>query len=161
MTDHGLRVTEASLEGLLLCRHHRHFFFFLTLVTGPRRSFGLKLSDTRVYEPQKRARLGTTTHFCEVVVLKLRALPRPPRRGGGVGGSPSQPPSPPPPPWPLLPAERDNRLRARRARERQQVTSPSISRVRDGAPDYSRVVFRICEHNLATECMGRVRMSIM
>jgi len=28
------------------------FFFFCTLVTGPRRSLSLKLSDTRVYEPQ-------------------------------------------------------------------------------------------------------------
>ena len=27
------------------------FFFFFTLVTGPRRSLRLKLSDTRVYEP--------------------------------------------------------------------------------------------------------------
>ena len=52
----------------------RHFFFFFTLVTGPRRSLSLKLSDTRVYEPQIRARLGTTAHFCEVVVLKLRAV---------------------------------------------------------------------------------------
>ena len=43
------------------------FFFFFTLVTGPRRSLSLKLSDTRDYEPQIRARLGTTTHFCEVV----------------------------------------------------------------------------------------------
>ena len=34
------------------------FFFFFTLVTGPRRSLSLKLSDTRVYEPQIRARLG-------------------------------------------------------------------------------------------------------
>ena len=33
------------------------FFFFFTLVTGPRRSFSLKLSDKRVYEPQIRARL--------------------------------------------------------------------------------------------------------
>jgi len=49
------------------------FFFFLTRVTGPRRSLRLKLSDTRVYAPQIRARLGTTPHFCEVVVLKLRA----------------------------------------------------------------------------------------
>jgi len=31
------------------------FFFFFTLVTGPRRSLSLKLSDTRVYEPQLRA----------------------------------------------------------------------------------------------------------
>ena len=34
-----------------------HCFFF-TLVTGPRRSLSLKLSDTSVYEPQIRARLG-------------------------------------------------------------------------------------------------------
>jgi len=31
---------------------------WFTLVTGPRRSVSLKLSDTRVYEPQIRARLG-------------------------------------------------------------------------------------------------------
>jgi len=30
------------------------FFFFFTLVTSPRRSLSLKLSDTRVYEPQIR-----------------------------------------------------------------------------------------------------------
>jgi len=35
------------------------FFFFFTLVTGPRRSLSLKLSNTSVYEPQKRARLGS------------------------------------------------------------------------------------------------------
>jgi len=39
-------------------------------VTGPRRSLGLKLSDTSVYEPHTRARLGTTAHLCRVVVLK-------------------------------------------------------------------------------------------
>ena len=39
-----------------------------TLVTGPRRSLSLKLSDARVHEPQIRARLGTTAHFCEVIV---------------------------------------------------------------------------------------------
>ena len=43
------------------------FFFFFTLVTGPIRSLSLKLSDTRVYEPQTRARLGTTARFCRVV----------------------------------------------------------------------------------------------
>ena len=32
--------------------------FFFTLVTGPRRSLSLKLSDKRVYEPQIRALLG-------------------------------------------------------------------------------------------------------
>ena len=55
------------MPGMLL------LLFFFTLVTGPRRSLSLKLSDTRVHEPQIRARLGTATHFCEVVVLKLRA----------------------------------------------------------------------------------------
>ena len=49
------------------------FFFFFTLVTGPRRSSSLELSDTRVYEPQIRACLITTAHFCEVVALELRA----------------------------------------------------------------------------------------
>jgi len=39
------------------------FFFFFNLVTGPRRSWSPKLSDTRVYAPQIRARLGTTAHF--------------------------------------------------------------------------------------------------
>jgi len=34
---------------------------FCTLVTGPRRSLSIKLSDTRVYEPQIRACLGTRT----------------------------------------------------------------------------------------------------
>ena len=42
-------------------------FFFFTLVTGPRRSLSLKLSGARVYEPQIRARLGTTAHFCKVL----------------------------------------------------------------------------------------------
>ena len=31
------------------------FFFFFTLVTRPRRSLSLRLSDARVYEPQIRA----------------------------------------------------------------------------------------------------------
>jgi len=31
----------------------------------------LELSDTKVYAPYIRARLGTAAHFCEVVVLKL------------------------------------------------------------------------------------------
>ena len=35
----------------------------------------LKLSDTKVYEPQIRALLGTASHYCEVVVLKLRTVP--------------------------------------------------------------------------------------
>jgi len=46
---------------------------------GKRRNFSssvllssLELSDTQVYEPLIRALLGTASHFCEVVVLKLR-----------------------------------------------------------------------------------------
>jgi len=34
----------------------------------------LELSDTKVYEPQIRALLETASHFCEVVVLKLRTV---------------------------------------------------------------------------------------
>ena len=34
------------------------FFFFFTLLTGPRRALSLELSDTRVYEPEIRTRLG-------------------------------------------------------------------------------------------------------
>jgi len=33
-------------------------YLFLTLVTDPSRSLSLKLTDTRVYEPQIRARQG-------------------------------------------------------------------------------------------------------
>ena len=40
---------ELKPAGLLL-------LFLFTLVTGPGRSLSLKLSDTRVYEPQIRAR---------------------------------------------------------------------------------------------------------
>ena len=32
----------------------------------------LQLSDTQVYEPSMRALLGTASHFCELIVLKLR-----------------------------------------------------------------------------------------
>ena len=56
--------------------------FFFTLVTGPTRSLSLKLSGTRVYEPQIQARLGTTAQFCKVVVLTpdhCIFLPRRPR----------------------------------------------------------------------------------
>jgi len=37
------------------------FLFFFTLVTGPRRSSSLKLSDTGVYEPQKVQSLALYT----------------------------------------------------------------------------------------------------
>ena len=48
----------------------KQVFFFFTRVISPRRSLSLKLSDTRVYEPQIRARLGTTAHFCRGFFLK-------------------------------------------------------------------------------------------
>ena len=51
-------------------------FFSFTLVTCPRRSLSFTLSDTRVYEPPKRARFGTTAQFCTVVVLEMtRVVP--------------------------------------------------------------------------------------
>ena len=69
----GLEAHDAQHGALRLY----FFFFFLifTLVASPRRPLSLKLSDTRVYEPQIRAHLGTTAHFCRVVVLKLKAVP--------------------------------------------------------------------------------------
>ena len=40
----------------------KHFFFFFTLVTGPSRSLSLKLSDTKVYEPQIRLEIPLCLH---------------------------------------------------------------------------------------------------
>ena len=51
------------------CRDQLGFFFSLLLSS-------LELSDIKVYEPQMRARFGTASHFCEVVVLKSRIIPR-------------------------------------------------------------------------------------
>ena len=48
------------------------------------------MSDTTIYEPQTRALLGTASHFCEVVVLILRAAPiggRVPRLPAVNGGT--------------------------------------------------------------------------
>ena len=42
------------------------FFFFFTLVTGPRRSVSLKLSDTEVYEPQIQVRQLAGSKFALV-----------------------------------------------------------------------------------------------
>ena len=46
----ALRDAEGLLEVGGVMRG-RDFFFFFSLVTGPRRSLSLKLSDTKVYEP--------------------------------------------------------------------------------------------------------------
>ena len=74
------------------------FVFFFTLVTGPRRSLNLGLSDTRVYRPQKRARLGagktlpTQIRGCEMDLGTLQCcrglLGRLPRRLQDVACSP-------------------------------------------------------------------------
>jgi len=63
------RETPPSLQDL-----EAFFFFFFTLVTGPGRSLSLKLSDTRVYEPHIRARLGTTAHY-RLAQIGLRKQP--------------------------------------------------------------------------------------
>ena len=49
------------------------FLFLFTLVTGPRRSWSLKLSNARVYEPAIRARLGN--HNIPFRVVLLQVLP--------------------------------------------------------------------------------------
>jgi hypothetical protein len=38
----------------------------------------LELRGKKIYEPEKRARLGTTAHFCEVVVLQRTRYHQPP-----------------------------------------------------------------------------------
>ena len=52
------------------------FFFFFTLVTGPRKSLSLKLSDARVYEPQIRARLGTAASGCTRITVHPTSAPQ-------------------------------------------------------------------------------------
>jgi hypothetical protein len=44
-------------------------FFFFTLVTGPRRSMSLDLSDKKTMSLKYKPAV-TTAHFCEMVVLK-------------------------------------------------------------------------------------------
>ena len=72
-------------------RHRQVFFFFLTLVTGPRRSLSLKLRDTRVDEPQIRARLRSsgTDEERSAGTLGRRPIPlSPPAKGtGGRAGT--------------------------------------------------------------------------
>ena len=55
-------VNTTSVELFWSMGGRSNFFFFFTLFTEPR-SLHLNLSDTRVYEPQIRAQLGTTAHF--------------------------------------------------------------------------------------------------
>ena len=51
----------------------------------------LELSDTKVYEPQIRALLGTASHFCEVIVPKLRSVAGADPGGAGEGLRPARP----------------------------------------------------------------------
>ena len=73
------RLVEDDAEALEAPRHLDRTFekyrdFFFALVTGPRRSLRLKLSDTRVYEPQKRTRLGPTAPVPTLVEDDAEAL---------------------------------------------------------------------------------------
>jgi len=58
-----LRPFEWLVRALSWVLNKVTFFFFFTLFTGPRRSLSLKLSGTKVYQPQLRARLDTTAHL--------------------------------------------------------------------------------------------------
>ena len=72
----GMSAVGRALFHGVACPHQPHrgtFFFFFTLVTVPRRSLSLKLSDTNVYEPQIRARLGTTAHFYQTYICHIRS----------------------------------------------------------------------------------------
>ena len=59
----GVRSMQSIMLKCSSWMHIIRFFFFFTLVTGPRRSLSLKLSDAKVYEPQIRARLVIIAHF--------------------------------------------------------------------------------------------------
>ena len=59
---------EIDLRGKQSSRAQRELLFFSSLLSL------LELSDTKVYEPQIRARLATASRFCEVVVLKSRTV---------------------------------------------------------------------------------------
>jgi len=51
------------------------FFFFFTLVTGPRRPLSLKLSDTKVYEPQIRAQCaGEREFFIDNLLARIHCI---------------------------------------------------------------------------------------
>jgi len=65
------------------------FFFFFTLVTGPRRSLSLELSDTRVYEPQIRDRLWSSGFILPLLLTEA------------IEEEVLRPPFPNPGPWTL------------------------------------------------------------
>ena len=59
-------------------------------LTGPRRALSLKLSDTRVYEPEKRTRLGRNRELCTL----LQVVPS--HMAHIIQGSVPTAPAPPP-----------------------------------------------------------------
>jgi len=59
----------------------RAFFFFSSLLLS-----SLELSDTKVYKPEIRARLGTAAHFCEVVIHPIMAPTTRLSANGSKGG---------------------------------------------------------------------------
>jgi len=63
-------MVKRRFEGCASGGRRAHLFFSSLLLSS------LELSDTKVYEPEIRARLGTAARFCEVTVLGLRTLPR-------------------------------------------------------------------------------------
>ena len=65
----GRTVVELFRKGLAVLGLPNHLLLLSLLLSS------LELRDTKVYEPQIRALLGTASHFCQVVVLKLRTVP--------------------------------------------------------------------------------------
>jgi len=57
----GVFVPSSLGSGLLL------LLLLLYSRTGPRKALSLKLSDTRVYEPEKRTRLGRNRELCTLL----------------------------------------------------------------------------------------------
>ena len=53
-----------------------YFFLFFTLVTGPRRSLSLKLSDTKVYEPEIRAKRSTKEGWLATCKAGIKVVTR-------------------------------------------------------------------------------------
>ena len=84
---HGVDSNECFTQGGSFS-----FFVFFTLVTGPRRSLSLKLSDTRVYAPQIQG--GSRPLWL------AWSCPSQGVRGGGAlsQAPPRTPPAPPVPP---------------------------------------------------------------
>ena len=60
---HDAKVVRSRVDGCL----PQALLLLLYSRTGPRRALSLKLSDTRVYEPEKRTRLGRNRELCTLL----------------------------------------------------------------------------------------------